>query len=696
MMFAASMVSQGANSAEFLYKTHPKRAKYLAATFDDRGMPIPLIGQTGLVKTVGSKMAGYLSSMDIHEFYKIPALGGLTVAELPITALMAYFYIALIPGRIDSAIKRAPTMDNGKKDYREVGDVMTRDMLSIATFLFGLNILNASMLKAVQQQGHLAPFGLKPANEAKLQILGGGPSFWSRWPQLSLEDKVKKLRGEEQFAISHPDLKDQYFLANEGTLAHLVTNPINRKGIEPLFERERHGLHHFKGNAYLTQALDAMSDGFKQVVKTANELDTTLAQALQLPGSTQTTANGVQPATKAYWKALDPVREQLFGLPMLNRHTDVEALTLPEVRHAMAERVEHAKTTLDATLAKLEPKGNEALAKLLEQVRSGHGEALTDQLTDWARNNGERINLHLTQHLGLKKGTYEFSQSFDHYWNTLHNLEIQAPVFHARNHALEALTSDHQGPKVLDGVKALFKHSSQAMASLEKLEAVAAEAKVTRQSINPFKKPEWKPREFLADAAIKMRTPADWLALVFILAALGYFPVWFNETLTNYRFKHDHRPEPDNRASSVGAVMANNGPDKAKGLGMHFPALSVTAAPPLVPTPISATNGGGPYPLVTPLGEPTQPFSADPLPAVARPIASAMAIPSQASMSSWAPMMFNSGSSYRFDSLQPGKASAALCPTSPPSAKSALVAIPYPPGQSAPIVTANPFQIKPL
>jgi len=69
------------------------------------------------------------------------------VPNPPKGALMLMLYLATIPPRMYQAYRR------GKKDndYREVGDVMRRDIISVTVFLFGLTVLKKILAKQFQK-----------------------------------------------------------------------------------------------------------------------------------------------------------------------------------------------------------------------------------------------------------------------------------------------------------------------------------------------------------------------------------------------------------------------------------------------------------------------------------------------------------------------------------------------------------------
>jgi hypothetical protein len=69
------------------------------------------------------------------------------VPNPPMGALLAMLYVATIPFRAYQAYRR------GKKehDYREVGDVIRRDVISVTVFVFGLGILKKILAKRFQR-----------------------------------------------------------------------------------------------------------------------------------------------------------------------------------------------------------------------------------------------------------------------------------------------------------------------------------------------------------------------------------------------------------------------------------------------------------------------------------------------------------------------------------------------------------------
>jgi hypothetical protein len=482
--------------------------------------------QTGFVKEVGARSVEYLSSFDYKKFHKTPELGGLVVPQMPITPLIIMFYVGMIPGRMHSAYERAPDKPDGTKDYREIRDVVMRDVMSIALFLFGLEIMTAANMRQVQQKGRI--FG--GATSQRLQLLNGGDAFWSQHPRLPLQEKIKLLQGKNAF--SHEALSSMYHLHNEGNLVQWAAHPINRQGLAPLMGRVQNRF------AKQAEAHPAVGQAFTQLQRQLHALASAADKVdAALDNGRQAFAHS---AKEAYYNAPDPLREQLFALPFFNRANTAKNITLAQLTQHLQQAHATSQQALQTTLANIHPQGNTELTQLLHDVAEGKGEGLSERLVAFANNADKRIDKHLLNTLGLKRGSSTFKQHFDHLWDSLHTLQAQAAVAHGQRHLLEVLQHPEHGNAILNGVQHMFNVSQEAMQHVDELADLAKTHDIKRWSVWPFAKEGLNPKTMLAKEALLMRTPADWLSLVFIVAMLGYFPVWFNETLTNVLFERKH------------------------------------------------------------------------------------------------------------------------------------------------------------
>jgi hypothetical protein len=511
--------------ADGWFGTLPKRMEYLAQTYRNGNGPLPF-AQTGFVKEVGARSVEYLSSFDYKKFHKTPELGGLVVPQMPITPLIIMFYVGMIPGRMHSAFERAPEKPDGTKDYREIRDVVMRDVMSIALFLFGLEIMTAANMRQVQQKGRIFG-GVTPQ---RLQLLDGGSTFWSQHPRLPLQEKIKLLEGKN--AYSHQALSTLYHLHNEGNLVQWAAHPINRQGLAPLVGRvQARYAKQAEAHPAVGQAFTHLQRKLHALASAADKVDATLDRGRQAFAHS---------ANEAYYNALDPLREQLFALPFFNRASTAHNVTLAQVTQHLQQAHFGSQQALQTTLGSIHARGNTELANLLQDVAEGKGQGLSERLAAFANNADKRIDKHLLSTLGLKRGSTAFKQEFDHLWESLHALQGQAAVAHGQRHLLEVLQHTEHGNVILNGVKNMFNVSQEAMQYVDELAHEAKTQDLKRWSVWPFAKEALDPKTMLAKEALLMRTPADWLSLVFIVAMLGYFPVWLNETLTNVLFERKH------------------------------------------------------------------------------------------------------------------------------------------------------------
>lgn len=616
-----------ASAADWTFSTLPQRAKYVAQDFKNNGNPI--------VRNIGSHAASYLSNADFTKFYKTPELAGLTIAKIPITPLLAIFYAAMIPGRMSSEVKRAETMPNGQKDYRAVWDVVFRDVTSIFLFLFGLELLASRMLRMAQIHGTLPGGKGRPD---KLHIIDSDAAFWSRRPELQGAAKFKQGKEpliEGSDILSHAEMQRRFYLHNEGSLMKLVANPVNRDGLPHVLASQRKQMVNLEQRPDLHALWDKLERAVKATVDHSHWLDDELKEGLKRAPWDATEAQhfvasqGKQP----YWRHLDGVRDQLFQLDAVNHKASVDALTLQPLREALEQKVTASGQALDQALNQLNAGDNATLKALLQDLRTGIGNNLTDRLDAFAHNKNKVLDDHLTQYLGLKKGTPEFKNQFKHYWNTLQELTSLAPVHHVQKQTLDVLRHDDVAEKALEGMRLVAHYSRE---SLDHLEAMERLGQKTGQPLQRWvmKAANWskpfEPKKLLAEHAINLRTPSDWLSLVFIMVALGYFPVWFNAVRNNVMFELKHgqnHPASDPTASPRSA----NSPET--GHPIVAPASFPVAQSPSVPAMATAawvTPGQNPLlptvplPHVAPVSNPLQPTSPN---LSANPVATAFNVP---------------------------------------------------------------------
>jgi|GEM_PF-2857653 len=152
---------QQASKSDWLYTQvakvyeRPFNLKERADSIDKQVEKQKQMGQISIFSRMGNKVkAGALRFAALcseHDYDRQSEvnLGKIRfkVPNPPKGALMLMLYLATIPPRMYQAYRRGKK----DKDYREVGDVMRRDIISVTVFLFGLTVLKKILAKQFQK-----------------------------------------------------------------------------------------------------------------------------------------------------------------------------------------------------------------------------------------------------------------------------------------------------------------------------------------------------------------------------------------------------------------------------------------------------------------------------------------------------------------------------------------------------------------
>ena len=555
-------------AADWTYQTLPKRAGYLAQTVSNKKIPV--------VSPVVSGTINYLVNNDYKNFYKTPELLNVTVAEMPIGPLMVMFYGFMTPARIHSAIERAPIKKNGEKDYREVRDVLIRDMTAVTIFLFGLDALNKVMWKGTQEHGRMLS-----ATPLAKRIPGIKQAF------MDTPAKVKIL--ENGKAVDYLEMSQRFRLNNEGNLIQIAQDPVNREGLPHVIEKDLKSFKAYQERPDFRAAVDHLQEEFVKTSDSLRKLDSHVFQNYLEELPNQNAIIG---------RNLDALRQTLFDHPKVTLNDKVQQLTPSILKEELQGELTELQTSIDSKLSALEaPKGSQ-LDHLLTRLINGEEAALGD-LADFANNKRGLINKHLTQVKELKSGSPEFRKAFDLHWDTLNEFGTKFPLLHSKKQSLQLLEHQVHGPALVKYLKESFAQAKTAMASLERLETVVKNgAPVEKKLFGLMHLETLEPRDFIGNFAKKMRAPADWMSLVFIIAALGYAPVSFNDVLTDFLFKRKYGEEDgsevtESKASKSEAALSPAA--STQSLAPSTAGVSPVASPADLSSSMIRLNSPGPY-----------------------------------------------------------------------------------------------------
>ena len=504
-MSVGALTDLSSQAADWTFQTLPRRSGYLAQSIRNANIPV--------ISHVGSGLVEASTQLDYERVFKEPVLMGANISAPPIGALISMLYLGAIGGRISSAIMRAPDLGNGHKDYREVRDVLIRDLSAISVFLFGLEPIQQRLYKQVEKKGTLLPWPFKP-NPAKIRILQNGH-------------------------VIPPDLANHpYHLGNEGSLLKFIHDPMNRSGLVPVINKELKHFWPYSKSPDFQQAVDRFATTSQQLVK---QFDDQFEHQLDVALKTQQAGQIVRPG----WD-LDAVRQVVFSQPELNTLNTFQKAQQSGLLAGLKTRLtglQHAAQSEINSLAGSHPLGN-LLANLEQDLTV---EQLT-QLEAFANNKQGLLNQHLKQTLGLQGA--DFRKAFEAHTNTLTKLTSLLPERNATQQAIEAFEHEALGPQLVQQLEGLLEKSAEAIKHLDSIDdaAKAMTKQFGRIAENPlgflprrFAKHTFSSRKFLSVFAGKLRAPADWGGMMVVAVLLGYAPVWLNDVLTRFLYARRHK-----------------------------------------------------------------------------------------------------------------------------------------------------------
>lgn len=531
-----------ASAARGLFEAVPRRGAYFEQTL-----------RNTLPGSVGKTAATVFSKFTDWEFHKFFNLAGpITAPEFPMSVMIGFFYPFCIGGRLHSGYERAPLVplspkeqqkrinkaaQTGEvpnlephKDLRELRDVTIRDVLAISIFLFALGPIQAQLQKITENHGSLIPF-LKRASLRLHNPLG--VAFDYNQP-------------------THP-----YRLANEGSLLQILKDPFNQNRMPDVLKQELEALEAyeklpgFKKHAQLLiQAINASGKHLHDEV----HLPVTDFIKNKTPQAVLNHLYGGQP-NEALAKLSQHMVSLFTDVAGADRHESLSKLTLPQYQQlfnaqhqGINQRFEAALTTLEEAHPSDKPS---ALKALLDKLKGQDLPDLKDlqAFEDFSFNKHGAINKYLKEVLGLEGEG--FGKAFQIHWDALTELRNLLPQRHALHQAQALLENPEVAPGIFKGLKSAMAKAYEAVGNnaqshISQLEGFIKghNGFIGKKLFGCIPMERLKPRQMLIKFANGLRTPADWVGLMIIVALLGYFPVWFNDKLTRYLFERKHGQAP--------------------------------------------------------------------------------------------------------------------------------------------------------
>jgi hypothetical protein len=501
-------------AARALMEALPRRGAYLAQTIKDTNLPV--------LSNVGASLVNYGSGLEFTTFEKIPELGGLTVSKTPKAVLVLALFAFCMGGRIDAAVKRAPVVQqadgggggsaNGKpkKDLREVRDILIRDFTAMTVFLFGLEVLQDAVRKQFEATGRVVPFGPK-----------------NRVPRLSIFQQPSITKAAS--LIHYQTHLHPYQLHSVNSLLHILERPINRNNVVGVLQQEFASYKGLQENPVWQRLTQRILNHAEQVGIHLNTLDETVQQALQ-QGATASRlkgSNALPLLRRAFLNTANMETGLLNAPATLLKHLQQEASVLEQQVEGHLQALTHPSAS--------------PLSALLLQLKAGWSDEGAQALEAFASNKQGVLNQHLLNHLGFNpketglKASAGFKQAFTHHWEGLKTLQELLPQWHAKQQAIALLNHSHSASTLTEVLGKASEQSGLLHNAVSELEEALGNTVLSKKWFNAIKIPgtALQPKNILVKAAQTSRASGDWLALCFILGALGLAPVWLNRVLND-------------------------------------------------------------------------------------------------------------------------------------------------------------------
>ena len=219
-----------------------------------------------LKKIIGSPLKTVVKAFSNHDYSGTFSLGGLGKAGVipPLGSIATIVIPVTLLGRLYCSMKRSSDVDS-----RELGDILRRDIPTLAILVYMLDPLVNSMTHAMQRGlGLQLMTHVKDANKGK--------SLWGR---------LKAGLASTAHPLAYTQLDRYYYLNSPTRLASLINEPFNQIGLTNALKRfGKNSMSHAQEAAYKTfssQLQTALRAARKQALTAESPLIQGLFKSLE-------------------------------------------------------------------------------------------------------------------------------------------------------------------------------------------------------------------------------------------------------------------------------------------------------------------------------------------------------------------------------------------------------------------------------